>query len=220
MVAAKRDPDGTRQKLLEAAFEEIHRHGFRSASLDNILAGTGVTKGAMYHHFANKLELGYAVVDEVIGGPLAESWLGPIRASGNPIDQLQELARQSAANATHERMALGCPLFNLAQEMSPIDEGFRQRINAIFDTWRGGFAQALERGQADGHVRPDLEPAKIATFLVSAIEGTIGLAKNSQSVSLMRANLECYIDYLEGLRARPGASSETAKAAEAAEAAA
>jgi len=58
------EPD-TRSKILFAAYKEIHLHGFQAASLNNILAHTGVTKGALYHHFPNKTELGYAVIDEV-----------------------------------------------------------------------------------------------------------------------------------------------------------
>ena len=61
-------PEATRRDLLEAAHEEFWRVGFRSASVDQILTQTGVTKAALYHHFRNKLELGYAVVDEILRG--------------------------------------------------------------------------------------------------------------------------------------------------------
>src|SRR5690242_2300964 len=85
LAAVKRQPDQTRQKLLERAFEEIHRSGFRAASLDSILADAGVTKGALYHHFANKLDLGYAVVDEVVRPWMEETWR-PVSEASNPID--------------------------------------------------------------------------------------------------------------------------------------
>jgi TetR/AcrR family transcriptional repressor of nem operon len=68
--AAPRDPERTRKRLLQAAFHEIHRSGFRSADVDAILAKAGVTKGALYYHFDNKEALGYAVVDEVIASNL------------------------------------------------------------------------------------------------------------------------------------------------------
>ena len=56
----------TRQEILESAFQEIHRNGFQAASLTSILERTGVTKGALYHHFPNKQALGYAVLEEVV----------------------------------------------------------------------------------------------------------------------------------------------------------
>ena len=62
----KRDPEQTRQNILAAAFEEVHGNGFRGASLERILADTGLTKGALYHHFPNKDALGHALIDETL----------------------------------------------------------------------------------------------------------------------------------------------------------
>lgn len=53
--------DLTRDKLLQAAFNEIHLHGFQAASIANILRDTGLTKGALYHHFPTKQELGLEI---------------------------------------------------------------------------------------------------------------------------------------------------------------
>jgi len=49
-----RDPERTRERLLQAAFREVYRYGFQSAGIDTILAATNVTKGALYHHFKSK----------------------------------------------------------------------------------------------------------------------------------------------------------------------
>ena len=76
-MRAPRDPERTRGRLLQAAFQEIHRSGFRSADLDAILAKAGVTKGALYYHFDNKEALGYAVVDEVIASKVPPKWVQP-----------------------------------------------------------------------------------------------------------------------------------------------
>ena len=84
---------------------------------------------------------------------------------------------------------LGCPLNNLAQEMSPLDEGFRQRIQAGFETWRRAIAQALRQGQAHGTVREGIDPDEMATFILAAIEGTIGLMKSSQDAQVFQASM-------------------------------
>jgi TetR/AcrR family transcriptional regulator, transcriptional repressor for nem operon len=65
-VTTRRNPQGTRERLLQAAFQEIYKSDFRGTNLETILRATGATKGAMYHHFASKEALGYAVVDEII----------------------------------------------------------------------------------------------------------------------------------------------------------
>jgi len=208
-TAAKRRtraPEATRQKLLMAAFEEIYRRGFQAASLETILAQAGVTKGALYHHFPTKAALGLAVVDEVVTGLLLERWLGVLQAQpGDPVTALQGTLRHRAANLTAGEIELGCPLNNLAQEMSPLDEQFRRSVDATFETWREGFAEVLARGQAEGSVRRDVDAKKVATFIVAAVEGSYGLAKSAQSGPMVRANLELLGMFLESLRTPPRA---------------
>ncbi len=196
-----RDPDATRDKLLSAAFEEIYRRGFQAASLDTILAKAGVTKGALYHHFPDKAALGYAVVDEVVKGLLLKRWgvLAPV--TGDPVSALQQVLRARAAGLTTREVELGCPLNNLAQEMSPLDQRFRRAVNGTFDIWIEAVANDLERGQAEGTVRKDLDAGKVAAFVVASIEGSFGLAKGAQSAALLRSNLEVLGSFLESLRA-------------------
>lgn len=197
-----RRPDVTRDKLLKAAFEEMYRRGFQAASLDAILAKAGVTKGALYHHFPDKAALGQAVMDEVVRGFLLQRWsVGRLgRLKGNPVTTLQRILRQRAAELTAREVELGCPLNNLAQEMSPLNERLRRRISATFDTWTEAFAGAIERGQAEGTVRRDVDAPKVAAFIVAAIEGSFGLAKSANSAAVLRSNLDVLSSFLESLR--------------------
>jgi AcrR family transcriptional regulator len=195
-----RDPDATREKLLNAAFEEIYRRGFQAASLDTILAKAGVTKGALYHHFPDKASLGYAVVDEVVKGLLLKRWGVLEPPTGDPVTALQRILEERAANLTTREVELGCPLNNLAQEMSPLDQRFRRGVNATFDLWTDAVGKDLERGQAEGTVREDVDPRKVAGFVVASIEGSFGLAKGAQSAAMLRSNLEVLGSFLESLR--------------------
>jgi AcrR family transcriptional regulator len=197
-----REPNVTRDKLLMAAFEEIYRRGFQAASLNTILAQAGVTKGALYHHFPDKAALGFAVADEVVRRFLLQRWgIGPLAdVEKDPVTALQGILRHRSTELTAREVELGCPLNNLAQEMSPLDERFRRRVNATFDTWRDAFAQALARGQAEGTVRRDVDGGKVAAFIVAAIEGSFGLAKGARSAEMLRSNLEVLSAFLDTLR--------------------
>ena len=208
----RREPDVTREKLLSAAFDEIYRRGFQGASVDTILSQAGVTKGALYHHFADKRALGHAVVDDVITGLLLDRWLGVLeRQPGDPVSALQGMLRQRTMQLSDDEVELGCPLNNLAQEMSPLDDQFRRRVAATFDRWIDGFAQVLRRGQGEGTVRRDIPPRRLAAFLVAAIEGSFGVAKGAQNKAMLRTNLETLGVLLEGLRAvrRPPEKART-----------
>lgn len=198
-MSVKRQPDLTRQRLLESAYNEIHRFGFRSASLESILRDTEVTKGALYHHFRNKTELGYAVVDEVLK-PWVESRWRPLFESDNPIDAALGILRERLNEATDEEIALGCPLNNLCQEMAGLDEGFQKRLNAIVSEWRKAIAEAMKRGQTHGQVRDDIDAEACAAFIVGSIEGCLGMAKTSQDATLLRQGMLGLAQFLETLR--------------------
>lgn len=55
----------TKRALVEVAEELFTEHGYASASLDAIVAGAEVTKGALYHHFSGKQALFEAVFEKV-----------------------------------------------------------------------------------------------------------------------------------------------------------
>ena len=192
---------GTRRKLLEAAFAEFHRQGFQAASLDAIVERAGVTKGALYHHFPDKSALGHAVVDEVVREPLLDAYLGILaQPTADPLAAIQHTLRRRADDFIAGGIELGCPLNNLTQEMSPLDEGFRTRVAATLELWTDAYRHALSRAQQDGFIRPDVDVRPIAGLIVAAVEGSFGVAKAAQSVETLRANLMALADMLEWLR--------------------
>ena len=192
--------NSTRQQILESAYHEIHRHGFQAASLSPILKRAGVTKGALYHYFPDKQALGYSVLDESIKGHVLQFWLRPLENAGDPIDGLKRLISEAGKHISDEDVLLGCPLNNLCLEMSPIDDGFRQRVNHVYELWQEGFARALRAGQANGTVTSTIDARDCATFIVASLAGCRSLAKNAQSRDILSACGKNLIRYLETLR--------------------
>jgi AcrR family transcriptional regulator len=196
-----RAPERTRERLLRAASREIYRTGFQSASLDTILSSAGVTKGALYHHFENKEALGYAVVEEVISRNVRRTWVQPLRSVKDPIDALIGIVRDIPVRPGD--VCGGCELNNLAQEMSPLDAGFRKRLEVIFDAWREAVASVLRQGQLHGSVRRDVEPTDAAALLIAMVEGYGSLAKNAQDPKVIKAGIKNIVGWLKSLR-QPG----------------
>lgn len=195
-----RKSKATRQKILESAFQEIHLQGFQAASLNSILKRSDVTKGALYHYFPDKQALGFAVVEELIKGAVLQFWLRPLAEASDPIDGLKGLINAAGKSLSDEDVVLGCPLNNLCLEMSPIDDGFRQRVKQVYELWREGFAWALRAGQANGTVKSNINAMDCATFIVASLAGCRSLAKNAQSRDVLNAcgqNLILYLDTLQ-----------------------
>ena len=175
------EPD-TRAKILFAAYKEIHVNGFQSASLSNILARTGVTKGALYHHFRDKTELGYAVIDEVIAKRIHLSFIQPIEQFEDPIDGFIAFIQNAGDTFSMTDIELGCPLAVLAQEMAPIDEGFRIRLTAIYEQWHQSIADLFPRAKAMDLIIDEVDPETMAMTVVAIMEGALNAAKVSQSL--------------------------------------
>src|ERR1700693_5983239 len=142
-----RNPERTRERLLQAPFREVYRYGFQSAGIDAILATTNVTKGALYYHFESKEALGHAIIEEIVAEITKDRWLRPLQQGKdkNPIDALIGIVQ--AIPARPRDVKRGCPLVNLTQEMSQLDEQFRKRLARIFKTWQEGIVTALREGQ-------------------------------------------------------------------------
>jgi TetR/AcrR family transcriptional regulator, transcriptional repressor for nem operon len=198
-----RDPEGTRQRLLQAAFREVYRYGFQSAGIDAILAATNVTKGALYYHFDSKEALGHAIIEEILAEITRDRWMRPLRLSQgkNPVDALIGIVQ--AIPARPGDVKRGCPLVNLTQEMSQLNEEFRQRLESIFNAWQEGIATALREGQLAGTVRRDLVPEETASFLIAMVEGYEVLAKNAQDPKMWNMGIKNIVSWLNSLRA-PG----------------
>jgi AcrR family transcriptional regulator len=194
-----RDPQRTRERLLQAASREVYRSGFQSAGIDAILAATGVTKGALYHHFDSKEALGCAIVEEIIAKIVDDNWLRHLRSNGRPIDILIGIVRRTSVRP--EDVKGGCPLLNLTMEMSPLNEQFRKRLERIFHAWHKEVAAILRKGQAQGTVRRDLNPDETASFLIAMYEGYASLAKNAQDPKVWNVGIKNIVGWLKSLRA-------------------
>ena len=197
-----RNAEATRSRILRAAFVEFYEHGFQAGSLTRIVDAANVTKGALFHHFTGKDALGLAVVDDLIGPLLLRRWLLPLQRTTDPIGAMQRTFRRfirEDIDSGHWRF--GCPLNNLSQEMSPLDDDFRTRLEALYDRWREGIAKALAKGIAAGTVRADVSPDDAAALVVAAQMGIWGTGKNAQDERLMVQAGEALCAYLETLRA-------------------
>lgn len=188
----------TRDRILEAAFEEMYINGFQGMRVEHILAKTQLTKGAFYHHFPSKKSLGYAVVDDILF-TVKRRLLEPLEQSDDPITTCLDILSQTLNAMSDDELALGCPLNNLSQEMSSIDQGFAERLSAIYMYWQKVLQQALTRGQQAGTVATNIDSAAVSLFIISSIQGIIGTVKclqNKQALGDLNATLA---DYLKSL---------------------
>lgn len=192
-------PEKSRDRILKSAFKEMHQHGYQGMRIDQVLKNTGLKKGALYHHFPSKQVLAYAVLEELIQKRITELWIEPLKNMTNPIEGIYTLCLSVGAVWQDDFFYKGCPLNNLAQEMSPIDEGFRERILQFFQHWALSFSNALKKGQNQGFVDKNINVENSALFILSLIEGAFGMAKTHQNKAVYLSCIEELKRYLQSL---------------------
>lgn len=194
-----RNLEKSRREILDAAFLEIYQHGFQGVSVDDIVRKTSHTKGAFYYHFPTKLDLGYAIVDDMLTPMINERWIVPLESYNNPLEGIARQMQHLIGNADPSVLRTGCPLNNLVQEMAPIDAGFRDRLRAALALWVDGVALHLKRGQQAGFVRLDVNARNAAQFIVLMHEGTYGMLKGLGDPRAFRSLFAPVKQYLESI---------------------
>ena len=179
----------------------MYHHGYQAASLNDIAAAAGITKGALFHHFDGKQTLGLAVVDDLLAPILNARWLAPLADADDPITTLQDSFRRHIRDdIASGNLVYGCPMNNLAQEMAPLDDGFRARFDAMYDAWRRTIEDALARGQRAGRVRKDVDLRATAILVVVGQIGIWSTGKHAQNATLMTEAGEALCAALETLK--------------------
>jgi TetR/AcrR family transcriptional repressor of nem operon len=180
------DPETMRSRVLDAAADEFQLRGYNATSMHDILGAAGVTGGALHHHFRTKQELGLAVIRERVAQAVREAWLAPIASAPTALQGISSAFGEIAASVESRGRVLGCPVNNLALELSLADPAFRAALSEVFEDWRHAIAEKLRADQAKRLIgRADAD--ELATFVVCAYSGAMALAKARQEPGPLRA---------------------------------
>lgn len=178
----------TRQRLLQAAIALIHQRGFSAVGIQQICQQAQVQKGSFYHFFPSKRALALAAIDE-LWQQLQQAIFEPaFSAELSPLERIacffEYSARYQAQQAAVGGQVLGCPLGNLALEMSTQDEVIRQHIASLFQQAEQRIEESLRQAQAEGGFHGD--PAITARALFAYMEGVLLIAKTSNDPEQVR----------------------------------
>lgn len=188
----------TRKKIINAASDEIYRNGFQASSITEIIELAEISKGCFYHHFSTKQVLGYAVLEESFLKKIFDAWQ-PVLDSKNVLAAIVQMFADLANNIDSEQIKLGCPINNLAQEMSPLDEGFRKRIEEIYQSWQHELSSALVASQQAGFMTKDAHAQDVAMLIIAVFQGAVGIAKNAQQPKVFAEYTHGLVQYLKTL---------------------
>lgn len=180
----------TRERLVATARDLVHASTYADVSVDDVCRAAGVNKGSLYHFFPSKHALGTAVLDRnwaLMSALLDESFDREVA----PLDRLEHFLAAYAAMMTSMREHLGatpgCPVGNLAAELSAQDADMRERVSVMLTAWTTRVAGAVREAQRRGDVDPALDPTAAARGVVACIQGMSVLAKAQDDPGVLSA---------------------------------
>ncbi|HEX7114647.1 MAG TPA: TetR/AcrR family transcriptional regulator [Steroidobacter sp.] len=178
------DPAAMRARILDVASAAFQSRGYHSTSTHEIMRDAGITGGALHHHFPSKKSLGLAVINERVAAAVEEAWISPLRRARTAMDGILRAFENIAESLDKQGRVLGCPLNNLAVELSTADPDFQAAVTQVYQAWKSAIVEKLkaDKSQLAGRIKPD----ELATLVVAAYSGAIALAKAQQSSQPLR----------------------------------
>lgn len=174
------DAEGTRQRILAVAADHFQSHGYHATSMHDIMDAAHVPGGSVYYHFPTKKSLGLAVIREAVHQSIEETWITPIRQAPCAKDGVSAVFDAVATQIERDgRGVTGCPLNNLAIELSLVDPEFQAALRGVFDAWTKALAECIQR-DVDTNKLSGVDSAEAATAIVAGFSGAMALAKARQ----------------------------------------
>ena len=161
----------TRPRLVDAARELFHAQGYRATSLSRILDRAEVNSGSLYYFFKTKEDLLLAVLDRYVERLQAEVMQPAFDRTDDPIERIFAVLDVYRGMLEQTGCGTGCPIGNLALEMTEARPEILDKVRLNFDNWCHEIERCFDA--AADRLPPDIDRARLARFVLTVMEGGI-----------------------------------------------
>ena len=193
----------TRERILAAAEPLVLKQGFAGTSLHDILAVTGLTKGAFFHHFAGKSDFGRALVERYARNDLAlfERFAAEAEAkSDDPLEQaLHFLKALEDFIASLPEPIIGCVFASYVYEGMQFDATIHAYIAQSFRRWSAVYERKFEAVLARYRPARPVTARDLSETIMAIIEGGFILQRIFNDPLIIARLARQFRQYLEML---------------------
>jgi TetR/AcrR family transcriptional repressor of nem operon len=184
----------TRQEIIRKAAPIFNQKGYEGAALSDLMRATGLEKGGIYRHFSSKEALAAEAFDYAWRETF-NSRVHDLDTVSNTVDRLKQLV----ANFVERRGVIpgGCPLLNTAIDTDDGNSILRERARKALRGWRSYLISMISAGIKAREIRREVDAKKLATLIISSLEGAImlyRLERNEEALRAIQAHLESYLE--------------------------
>ena len=175
MRRTKQESERTRQSIIAAARKVFARQGVTRTTLEEIAAAAGVTRGAIYWHFADKTELFFAMREQVVVPMIDQIDLALLRADGGDplarverflLDILEALESDAAARQTFQIMGFKCEYVGELERELVLQ---RLRCSELLSKLSEAYGRARRAGTLRVRLSPPMAALETCTFLIGLV---------------------------------------------------
>lgn len=202
----------TREKIIDAAQALVYLHGFAATTIDRVIEGAGITKGAFFYHFKSKAALGRTLIQRYAEHDLAHLDRTMARAEKLSSDPRQQVLifiglLQEDFEALPDPIP-GCLFTSYLYERAEYPDDVAEIAVRTFEQWRDRVADKIkEAAEIRGFVG-HATPQGLASTLLALIEGGFVLAKAQRNVNVLTELLGQFRSQLEELFSMPNDRAE------------
>lgn len=193
----ERPTASSRDKILEAAMELFYFHGYEATSISEIVKRAGVLSGSLYHFFKSKEDVLLAVLErykEMLWAEIIEPVFGQ---TDDPLERVFGILENYRNGLEFTHCTGGCPIGNLALEVSDSHPQARGLIAENFAAWKGWVQKCFE--DAKDRLAPGADPEQLATFVLTVMEGGVMQSRAMGSIKPFEASVAMLKDYIRRL---------------------
>ncbi|HXL95875.1 MAG TPA: TetR/AcrR family transcriptional regulator [Streptosporangiaceae bacterium] len=184
----------TRQRIIEGAAEYLRSDDPGEATLDDIRAITGTSKGQIFHYFpAGKDELLLAVARHESARVLDDQQ----PHLGSLTSWAAWTRWRDAVVARYRAQGRNCPLGMLMTQIGSTP-GAAEVVAALLEQWQAHVRLGIAGMQAAGLIRPGLDPGQVSAAFIAGIQGGVQVLRSTGSTRHLEATLDTLIDHLRG----------------------
>jgi AcrR family transcriptional regulator len=190
----------TKQHIVQEAFNLFYQNGFKATSINDIMKATNMTKGAFYHHYKNKHQLGLDVIELKIQKRVYSGMILPLNEPGNTMEILESTFLNRIKSFPFFDKQHGCPMNNFINEIGNYESSYQLALKTIVEKWKKALIDLIEKGKSQNEIKKDIPSEAVAIYLISAFEGIRGIRKlynNDIILDQYIAGLSVYLNQLK-----------------------
>ena len=171
-----RNPEHTKQLIIEKALPIFNTKGYNAASISDITSATGITKGAIYGNFKNKDEVATAAFErgvEIVAGEISKR----VRSQNNAPDKLNAIIDFYEEYLSKPPIPGGCPVLNSSIEADDSLPFLRSKVIRSIALLKDSLIKMINRGVREGQIKPDVDAEEFANFFYATVEGAISVSR-------------------------------------------